>query len=357
MKRHYRSRGGQREDDIYRRINFLVIQSPRTWQSVCAAVGLAGGLLAPLLGALLTVTAWFFTPGGSLLNALGTASFVLTIPLLALGAYCLDLLEKKAPTLTPRAEPQRGGSDPGISLRGRARGNGHHLNVIALLIGLSLPSVLPVTGHAQQTIFNVPTTDVLERGKAYGELDISVKPVEPRFSSFVPRVVVGVGSGVEVGLNVTGNVQPGADATTLVPSVKWKPYDGDNGWALVVGNNLFIPVRNRSYDLGNYAYAEISKTFGTQTRLTFGGYHYTRNVVAPDAQRAGGQFGFEQPITKKFAIQADWFTGKHANGYFTPGLSYKLSPKLTGYLGYSLGNADLRRGNHFVYAEVGFKFN
>jgi hypothetical protein len=29
--------------------------------------------------------------------------------------------------------------------------------------------------HAQQTIFNVPTTDVLDRGKVYGELDSSFK--------------------------------------------------------------------------------------------------------------------------------------------------------------------------------------
>jgi len=30
--------------------------------------------------------------------------------------------------------------------------------------------------HAQQTIFNVPTTDVLDKGKVYFELDISAKP-------------------------------------------------------------------------------------------------------------------------------------------------------------------------------------
>ena len=65
---------------------------------------------------------------------------------------------------------------------------------------------------AQQTIFNVPTTDVLDRGKVYVELDAAFKLDDRasfnRFSSFVPRVVVGVGGNVEVGLNVTGNVQP-----------------------------------------------------------------------------------------------------------------------------------------------------
>jgi hypothetical protein len=224
--------------------------------------------------------------------------------------------------------------------------------LIFLLGGVSPPA------EAQQTLFNVPSTDVLARGKVYAELDVSFKPVEPQFSSFVPRVVVGVGGRVEAGLNVTGNVQPGADTTTLVPGVKWKPYDGgENGWAFVVGNNLFLPVRNRPYKVGNYAYAEVSKTFRTKARLTAGGYHFTKDVVAPGAQRAGGQFGVEQPVTEKFTIQADWITGRHSGGYFTPGAAYKLGPKLTGYLGYSLGNARVTRGNHFFYAELGFNFN
>jgi hypothetical protein len=159
---------------------------------------------------------------------------------------------------------------------------------------------------AQQTIFNVPTTDVLDKGKIYAELDVSFKPNDSssvnQFSSFVPRVVFGAGNRIEVGLNLTGNIQPGPDSTTLVPTIKWKPYQGkDNGWALVVGDNLFVPVRNRSYDAGNYVYVEVSKTFKGGTRLTAGGYDFTRNVVA-SANRAGGQFGFEQSVNEKFSI-------------------------------------------------------
>lgn len=214
------------------------------------------------------------------------------------------------------------------------------------------------TAHAQQTVFNVPTTDVLDKGKVYFELDISAKPNEPRFSSFVPRVVVGTGGRVEVGLNVTGNIQPGADSTTLVPAVKWKVYDGeDNGWAIAVGNNLFIPVRNKSYDAGAYAYTMVQKTFKTKTRVGAGGYFFSKNVVAPDANRAGGQFTIEQPVTSRFGVQADWFTGKHASGYFTPGGYFKLTKKLTGYAAYSIGNANVTNGNHFLYFEVGYNFN
>ena len=108
-----------------------------------------------------------------------------------------------------------------------------------------------VTGHAQQTVFNVPTTDVLDKGKVYFELDISAKPNDTdalgHFSSFVPRLVVGAGGRVEVGLNILGNIQPGPDSTTLAPAEKWKAYDGkDNGWAIALGDNLYFPVRNKA---------------------------------------------------------------------------------------------------------------
>jgi hypothetical protein len=232
---------------------------------------------------------------------------------------------------------------------------------IGLGLFLIVLTALTTTGHAQQTIFNVPTTDVLDKGKIYFELDVSAKPNNSaavnRFSSFVPRVVVGAGGRVEVGLNVTGNIQPGPDSTTLSPTVKWKVYQGrDNGVAIVVGDNVFIPVRNRGYNAGNYVYAEISKTFKSGTRVTAGGYDFTRNVVA-GANRAGGQFGFEQPLNKKVSFAADWFTGKHSAGYFTPGLVFKVGSKVTGYAGYSVGNQNASRGNHFFLLEFGYNFN
>ena len=215
--------------------------------------------------------------------------------------------------------------------------------------------------HGQQTIFNVPTTDVLDKGKVYAELDASLKPTDGAvvkdFSSFVPRVVIGAGSHIEIGLNVTGNIQPGPDSTTLVPTVKWSPYRNEKGgWALVVGDNLFVPVRNRAYNAGNYVYAEMSKTFKSGTRITFGGYDFTRSVVA-SANRAGGQFGFEQPLNKKITIAADWLTGKHGAGYFTPGVVFKVGPRVTGYAGYSIGNAGVSDGNHFFLLEAGYNFN
>lgn len=174
----------------------------------------------------------------------------------------------------------------------------------------------------------------------------------------MPRLVVGLGGHLEAGLNITGNIQLGADSTTLVTALKWKIYDGkENGWEIAVGANLLIPIRNKSYRAGTYAYTMFQKTFRTSTRIGFGGYLFTRNVVAPNANRGGGQFTFEQPMTRKFGFQADWFTGKHASGYFTTGAYYKFHPKLAGYGAYSIGNGNARSGNHYICLELGYNLN
>ena len=73
--------------------------------------------------------------------------------------------------------------------------------------------------------------------------------------------------------------------------------------------------------------------------------------------RAGGQFGFEQPVNSKFGFAADWFTHKSAAGYVTAGVNFKPHPKVTGYAAYSIGNENVTKGNHFFYVALGINFD
>jgi hypothetical protein len=321
-----------------------------SWEAIGAVCCFSGGIFAALLGSVLTASTWII--GAELhpwVRGFGTGLLILTIPLLIFAGYCLDWMER---------EPRKR-NDGEIRAIKQGDTKVSHVWIISVCLGLGL--IVAPELRAQQTIFNVPTTDVLERGKVYAELDVSLKPTDSalvnKFSSFVPGVVVGAGSRIEIGLNIAGNIQPGADSTTLVPAFKWKPYQGkDEGVSIAVGDHLYLPVRNRAYNAGNYVYAEFSKTFKSGTRLTAGGYDFTRNVVAA-ANRAGGQFGFEQPLNRKVSLAADWFTGKHGAGYFTPGLVFKVGPKVTGYAGYSIGNQNPSKGNHFFLLELGYNFN
>ena len=107
-----------------------------------------------------------------------------------------------------------------------------------------------------------------------------------------PRVVVGVGHQIEIGMNFDGLRAPALDQLEISPTVKWRLWNGRTSrWRFYVGDDLFFPVRKRTYEAGNYIYAFFAKEWKHNTRIGIGGYDFTRNVVA-DANRAGGQFTF-----------------------------------------------------------------
>jgi hypothetical protein len=220
---------------------------------------------------------------------------------------------------------------------------------LLILILLALPS------PAQETIFNVPSPDVLDKGKIYGEVDVPTT-FQQSTSSFEPRVVAGLGRRVEAGVNFIGLTAPDTGQLSLSPTIKWMPYKGANGWSFFLGDNVFFPVRQRQYTAGNYSYAAVSKTFSEGTRLSAGGFEFTAHVVAP-GRRTGVQATFEQTLTKSLTLAADWFSGAHSSGYLTPGIVVKATSRLTLYGAYELGNSGLTSGNHALLIELGYNFN
>jgi len=227
------------------------------------------------------------------------------------------------------------------------------------MVSFLLLFLFGVRAHAQQSILAIPSSDVLDRGAVSLDFAALFKPNDEeelrRFSSFVPGFTVGLGKDVEVGFNVTGNLQPGTDAATLVPGIKWKFYERKK-LSLFVGTNFYIPVMNRAYKAGLTSYIGASKSIG-RSRFTVGGFISTRNVIAPNATRSGGLFGFEYTINKRIGLAADWINGRHSAGFFTSGLVYKLHPKVTTNFAYSVGNNYANRGNHFFLIDTSYTFD
>ena len=108
MKRTYILPKDELGEGLYRRIYLLIKNNQRDWATRGATVGLAGGMLSIALGALLWAVVPLLAQGSfkSFLNAVETVFFMLPLPMLALGTYCLDLLETRHPILPLRAEPQ-----------------------------------------------------------------------------------------------------------------------------------------------------------------------------------------------------------------------------------------------------------
>src|ERR1051326_413383 len=116
-------------------------------------------------------------------------------------------------------QPPNGQDD---SFADQRLGSSINIRLLAWLLALLLGCVTAVA--AQETVYNVPSGDVLDRGKVYFELDATYMP-RTALRSFTPRIVVGVGRGTEIGLNVNGLSAPGDPQTTLTPTIKWKAYD------------------------------------------------------------------------------------------------------------------------------------
>lgn len=225
----------------------------------------------------------------------------------------------------------------------------------ARLCVLLLPLLAAGAGRAQETVFDVPSADFLDKGKVYGELDGTALASGPLFT-YTPRVVVGIGHHVEIGANFNGLSSPTLGQLDVSPTIKWQIWSRASGWSFYVGDDAFFPVRQRSYDAGNYFYVSFAKQWKHGTRVGVGAYDFTRHVVAP-ANRAGGQFTLEQQLSKRLTIAAEWYTGNHSVGYTNPGVIYKATAKLTVYAAYQIGNANVSKGNHQFLWELGYNFN
>ena len=98
------------------------------------------------------------------------------------------------------------------------------LSLVTLLIA-------SVGCQSQQTIFNVPSSDVLDKGQVYAELDVSYQ-YRPGMGNFVPRTVIGAGNSVELGVNLSTFSVPNSSTLSVVPTVKWKFLQR---WSWLVG--------------------------------------------------------------------------------------------------------------------------
>lgn len=117
MNRIYTLPEDELRGEIYQRMLRLMWKNRGSWQSVAAAVGLCGGLLSIVLGVLVWAVVGLCAPAGAagaFLDVAGAVLFALPLPLLALGACCLDRLEKKAPPLTRARAAVRRGSRPSV---------------------------------------------------------------------------------------------------------------------------------------------------------------------------------------------------------------------------------------------------
>jgi hypothetical protein len=223
--------------------------------------------------------------------------------------------------------------------------------IAASVLGLALAP----TAHAQQTIFNVPSADVLDPGKVYLEVDELFRPTEPSFSSTTVRGVFGVLPRVEAGVNFGGLVSPGPAVPTASVAVKAQPVRAGEFVVTAGAFGLFYLRGSQDGNPAGLGYGHVSYRLpNLGTRIAVGGWYSSAGYAKPGST-GGSLVTFEQPLpwVKGLTLAADWWSGENAIGYVSPGFYYTTG-HWTIYAAYTVKNGDSKGNGGLV--EAGFTF-
>jgi hypothetical protein len=220
-------------------------------------------------------------------------------------------------------------------------------NARALAMIATLGRVASAAG--QETVFNVPSPDVMGARALYFETDWYLRPWATASGQAVLsslRAVAGLGHGVEAGTNLGAvdylhSSQPFADA-----ALKWRAMAGTLG--VVAGANGGVGLRGVTQ--GVWRGIAYASGFGTmaRTRISAGAYCASRQVFAPEA-RCGLQATLEQRLGPPgFELAADWNSGP--GGYATVGAIATVQ-RFVCYAAYGFANTGRR--DDLVTLELG----
>ncbi len=171
-----------------------------------------------------------------------------------------------------------------------ARATRRHVRTAKLVAAGAFAAALAAPALAQQTIFNVPSADVLDKGKTYLEADALWRPQDPSFGFFTMRGVYGFGSNIEAGANFGGFASTGRSVPFVTVNVKWQPWHNDKLAFTTGGFGLFYLRGSEDGNAAALWYGEASYKLTSTTRLTAGGYWATSGYAATDPQ-AGAVVG------------------------------------------------------------------
>jgi hypothetical protein len=195
-----------------------------------------------------------------------------------------------------------------------------------------------------QTVFNVPSADVTEKGHVFLQQEAQFRGWNPEaFFNGTTYSAVGIGRNTEidatlfnVGAPASGNISMGVGFKSVMPIAGLKEKFPEREYKLTVGTNVLIGLEGNG--VGNWAYDHLSgRVPKVNTRLTAGMSYGTKQVFGENSVCFIA--AVEQPVTKKLGLIGDWYSGdEHFAGFLIVGVSYVLPKNSTLYAGYQIPN-------------------
>lgn len=185
--------------------------------------------------------------------------------------------------------------------------------------------LLALSALGQSVIISVPSTDITPKG----ELMIAHESQFNRFSggknywnSFTFGTY-GIGKNTELAATLYGVGRPASGNNALGVGLKQRLLDVKLGhWHVESTAGFMLPISLSGNGTGYWGFGNVSvKTPGTETRITVGPSYGTRQIFG--RRTYSTIVGIEQPVSKKWSLLADWFTGTHDIAAGIAGFSWR----------------------------------
>ena len=223
---------------------------------------------------------------------------------------------------------------------------------------LTLSAFCPARLSAQSLIVGIPSADVAHKG----EFALAHETQLNRFQSggywnTFSFATYGVGKNTELAASKYGFSLPGSGNRAIGLGLKSMypiPSTFAQKWQLKLTGGFMIPLSFNGKGAGYWVYGNGSlRVPRTRTRLTVGPSHGTRQIFGRQAYST--MVGFEQPLTKRWGIVSDWFSGTNDLGAAIFALSFQRDPRTLIIFGYKIAN-NARSGKPAFMVEVARSF-
>jgi hypothetical protein len=215
-------------------------------------------------------------------------------------------------------------------------------------------------GSGQTALFNIPVADTLQKGSWGLEGNFITRPTkyaDGGYQTYGWRVAYGLSNKTEIGSNFY-YTWDGEESTAQAEfSVKRNVYRNEKlGLTVSGGAVAFVPLRPQNGEkTAVMVYSVAGKSIERLNGMTLtGGAYHIFGGGEDFGDKTGAILGVYQPITKRVAFMADWYTGKNQLGYASAGFNFSVTKRQYLTTGYSFGNSG--RGNNTFAAYYGIVF-
>lgn len=186
----------------------------------------------------------------------------------------------------------------------------------------------PLKADAQQTIINIPSSEILPAGDILFKDSNRFDTFSPgRYTSLTPSVTLGTGFGTELSTAVGTSIDENHNASVKNDICAKKVFFWGHSTRLTIGGAI-SPYLTQSVHPDTFLYTHLSQRIKkTKTSLTAGAYV---NGQKSFISTGGVILGLEQIIIpNKLRLAFDWMSGHDSLGRIGVGLKYRPVPTVS----------------------------